>query len=398
MILVVVCLVLLGSAHNDGIHTSHAHERARYDRAGAAALEVRVLGAEPCTRVPCAAGGVLRALAHDPTSWPSPHEIPGLGGLHECPCVPRSVRGGFEADVVADVARRWEASARRQPQRPARASSDGLTYLSLGSGGLFPDLSVLAGLLDASVPVAQVVLVDSIFEELLQFVPARADLPRRSPNSALVFDTGSSGLLRLSVPWRRCPPLTPFQSSAQSQAPVGQALASTSWCRQCVAAASLVPLPPANELGVIDLVAHFCGWLSLLAELHHVECPSVVVFGHLSDHLTDIALQEGTGVLPADVAVFSDLHWDLEMEKAARVCHSRLLAELALVYVLPSGPQIERGLAPALFHATKCMTAENEGRQLDGGTSRLLPAEWGVGRDLAHHQLHSRVHEGSWPI
>jgi len=44
------------------------------------------------------------------------------------------------------------------------------------------------------------------------------------------------------------------------------------WCKSAntdaEGAASLSPLRPAHELGVIDLLANFCGWLELLADMH----------------------------------------------------------------------------------------------------------------------------------
>ena len=108
-------------------------------------VEVRVVGLQAherannapfCCSDGCAAGKVVRMLMGE-KQRPAPHTVAGLGGLYECPCVPLPARVQFEEAVVEDASRHWRASG----------SQRGLTYLSLGAGGLFSDLMVLAGLL-----------------------------------------------------------------------------------------------------------------------------------------------------------------------------------------------------------------------------------------------------------
>ena len=73
--------------------------------------------------------------------------------------MPVQARARFELAVIRDVTRRWLSSP--------GISEEGLVYLSLGAGGLYSDLLILQGLLANGVPVSTVVLIDTIFEELL---------------------------------------------------------------------------------------------------------------------------------------------------------------------------------------------------------------------------------------
>ena len=127
-----------------------------------AGVEIRVVGIGGevargpssccCCRPQCAAAEVLRNLksrgqracnavatgnhiAQD-AGRPVAHLIPGLGGLYECACVCAGARHKFEQAVVRDVTRRWQSGQ-------MMGTAEGLTYLSLGAGGLFPDLLVL---------------------------------------------------------------------------------------------------------------------------------------------------------------------------------------------------------------------------------------------------------------
>ena len=73
------------------------------------------------------------------------------------------------------------------------------------------------------------------------------------------------------------------------------------WCKStntdAEGAASLSPLRPAHELGVIDLLANFCGWLELLADLHLA--PSEP--GTNVQMLTQLVLSQATRLLPVSL-------------------------------------------------------------------------------------------------
>jgi len=294
-------------------------------------VEVQVVGlqaherAKPfCCSEGCAAGKVARMLlgagAVAEKRRPAPHTVAGLGGLYECPCVPLSARVQFEEAVVEDASRHWRASG----------SQRGLTYLSLGAGGLFSDLMVLAGLLARGVRVSTVVLIDTIYEELIAAFQSPCAPPAPSTFAAsggsIVEEDPATGLVRLTVSWRGSP-----ATERQSRDPCE--VRGAARCRQCQDAASLVPMPPAHGLGVVDLVANFCGWLSLAAVTHagpealdSRQAPRVFVLGHLarlacrpcegSSASPDADASGTTSVtlLPrADVAVFADLHADAEV-------------------------------------------------------------------------------------
>ena len=159
-----------------------------------------------------------------------------------------------------------ECSQRRRWLRTrhwrASGSQRGLTYLSLGAGGLFSDLMVLAGLLARGVRVSTVVLIDTIYEELLAAFQSPSAPPEPTTFAAsggsMVEKDPSTGLVRLTLPWRRSP-ATERPSCDPCE------VRGAARCRQCQDAASLVPMPPAHGLVVVDLVANFCGWLSLAA-------------------------------------------------------------------------------------------------------------------------------------
>lgn len=365
-----------------------------------AGVEVRVVGlghplwhtlrCRCCCRPQCAAGQVRRLFAaytqhqlsdRQDAVRPVAHTIPGLGGLHECPCVAHGDRHRFERAVVRDVARRWKSGQMAD-------IAEGVTYLSLGAGGLFSDLLVLAGLFAQGVPISSVVLVDTIFEELLQVAAQQrsATHPCRTnqKSSRLAFEEDpATGLMQLTAAWRGspCRP-NPLPRLEGSRAAREESVAAEheghgeGQCRQCREAVSLAPLPPSNDLGlgVIDLLANFCGWLSLLTGTDTAPAPHrevgageesreevragghiggdrgdggyggasgnvcvararkaqvgsttprvrVIVLGHLSDLDTEpcgSAASKNTttavSVLPrAHVAIFSDLHWDHEV-------------------------------------------------------------------------------------
>ena len=171
-------------------------------------VDVRVFGLQAherannapfCCSDGCAAGGVARMLlgagAAAEKRRPAPHTVAGLGGLYECPCVPLPARVQFEEAVVEDVSRHWRASG----------SQRGLTYLSLGAGGLFSDLMVLTGLLARGVRVSTVVLIDTIHEELIAAFQSPSAPPAPSTFAAsggsIVEEDPATGRVRLDVPF-----------------------------------------------------------------------------------------------------------------------------------------------------------------------------------------------------
>jgi hypothetical protein len=296
-------------------------------------VDVRVFGLQAherannapfCCSEGCAAGEVARMLlgagAAAEKRRPAPHTVAGLGGLYECPCVPLPARVQFEEAVVEDASRHWRASG----------SQRGLTYLSLGAGGLFSDLMVLAGLLARGVRVSTVVLIDTMYEELIAAFQSPSAPPAPTTFAAsggsMVEKDPATGLVRLTVPWRRSPAT---ERPSRDPCEVREAAR----CRQCQDAASLVPMPPAHGLGVVDLVANFCGWLSLAAATHAEpealdsrQAPQVLVLGHLgrlacrtcegsaASPDADASGTTSVTLLPrADVAVFADLHADAEV-------------------------------------------------------------------------------------
>jgi len=357
-------------------------------------VEVRVVGLQPHTSAQgdagyrcsaeCAAGEVARQLlsagAAARARRPAPHTVLGLGGLYECPCVPLSARAQFEEAVVEDAVRHWRTSG---------ASGAGLTYLSMGAGGLFPDLMVLTGLLARGVRVSTVVLIDTIFEELIATAEHRAAAARQ--HVPKVDEDATTGLVRLTVPWRESPSV---------QGP-SREVCGAARCRQCQDAGSLVPLPPAHGLGVIDLVANFCGWLSIAAAMHAEEKaldsrqePRVIVLGHL-DRLgggtaPPVANASGTPAamprLPrADIAVFADLHADNEVERAEKRVRDWLLAPAAVAYHMPSGPALAAGRLPTALSSSAAADEGVSGGGLDAarGAARILEARSWVVKDAS---------------
>jgi len=102
-----------------------------------------------------------------------------------------------------------ECSQRRRWLRTrhwrASGSQRGLTYLSLGAGGLFSDLMVLAGLLARGVRVSTVVLIDTIHEELIAAFQSPSAPPAPSTCAAsggsIVEEDPATGRVRLDVPF-----------------------------------------------------------------------------------------------------------------------------------------------------------------------------------------------------
>jgi len=261
-----------------------------------------------------------------------------------------------------------------------------------------------------------VVLIDTIFEELIQVAAQHRNIAPRAPDtkqsgSRIVFEEDLTGLIRLTLNWRASPSAcstSPCQRKGSDAAPKTCAADAhegrrEAECRQCREAASFVPLPSSNDLGlgVIDLLASFSGWLSLLTGTQHMEehdgkdmdekdvsvniqragategnvgvdyaqksrfpTPRVIVLGRLSaldaaasngavsdaaarDAQAELATTTSVPVLPrAHVAVFSDLHWDHEVIRY----HSHASANLdeiiemssACVYALCSERKRER--------------------------------------------------------
>jgi hypothetical protein len=117
---------------------------------------------------------------------------------------------------------------------------------------------VLAGLLARGVRVSTVVLIDTIHEELIAAFQSPSAPPAPSTFAAsggsIVEEDPATGRVRLDVPF------------GAGRLPLSGHLAIRVRCAgQRGACSRRVPMPPAHGLVVVDLVANFCGWLSLVA-------------------------------------------------------------------------------------------------------------------------------------
>jgi hypothetical protein len=207
-------------------------------------LEIRVRNT---VHIPGSRVDLPDILAQRLTAKPRPvcHTL-GLGGLYECPCINSSVRENFENKICESLLN-------------ISVGSSQVSYLSLGCGGLFPDLLILRKVLLAG-KVIRAVLVDSIFQSFIDGLKTvEEDL--LDPIEKLPI---------VELPW------------------IGESMVSG---RQ---------QPRFPRFSTSDLVANFVGWLNWRAE----KSARIYVFGSLDGYLQ---YTESTGQLIPDLAVGCDL-------------------------------------------------------------------------------------------